>query len=193
MILDISNLIRDRGLIVLLVILLIGGLFSYWSKKKSGKRFVHMAILRMPIIGVLVQEVNTARTARTLSSLLSTGVNVVESVNIAATVVQNVHFKVVLEKASIAIKKGELMSKIFNEHTNLYPVFFAEMMSVGEETGKTGEMLLGVAKYYEDDVDQKTKDMSTVIEPFLILVIGAAVGFFAIAMIQPMYSLVDAI
>ena len=85
------------------------------------------------------------------------------------------------------------MSKIFAEETKLYPVFFAEMMSVGEETGKTGEMLLGVARYYEEEIEQKTKDMSTIIEPFLILLIGAAVGFFAVSMIQPIYSLVGAI
>jgi type IV pilus assembly protein PilC len=96
-----------------------------------------------------------------------------------------------LKKASFAIKNGELMSKTFNQFGSLYPVFFAEMMSVGEETGKTGEMLLGVAEYYEDDVNQKTKDMSAIIEPILILVIGGAVGFFAVSMIQPMYSLVD--
>jgi type IV pilus assembly protein PilC len=113
--------------------------------------------------------------------------------SITASVVQNVHFRAVLEKAGEAIKKGDLMSKIFNENNKLYPIFFAEMMSVGEETGKIQEMLLGVAHYYEDDVDQKTKDMSTVIEPFLIIMIGAAVGFFAISMISPMYSLVNAI
>ena len=150
-------------------------------------------MLKIPVIGVLVQEVNAARTARTLSSLLHSGVDVVESVSITTDVVQNVHFKAVLKEAGESIKKGGLMSKVFNDHDKLYPVFFGEMMSVGEETGKTGEMLLGVAKYYEEDVEQKTKDMSTVIEPFLMIIIGAAVGFFAVAMISPMYSLANAI
>lgn len=117
----------------------------------------------------------------------------VESVRITMDVVQNVHYKNVLEKAGEAIKKGETMSTIFNENTKLYPIFLGEMMSVGEETGKMGEMLMGVAVFYEDDVEQRTKDMSTVIEPFLMVIIGAVVGFFAVAMISPMYSLVNVI
>ncbi len=192
-VLDISNLIRDHGLWVLLVFLVISGFLVWFSKRDLGKKFLHAFTLKVPVIGALVQEVNTARTARTMSSLLGSGVDVVESVNITSAVVQNVYFQEALKKAAEAIKNGELMSKTFNQYIKYYPLFFVEMMNVGEETGKTGEMLLGVAKYYEDDVNQKTKDMSTIIEPILILMIGGAVGFFAISMIQPMYSLMDAI
>lgn len=192
-VLNLSNIIQHQGILVLLGLALVVGTYVWWSRKPSGKNIIHAALLKMPIIGSLVQEVNTARTARTLSSLIASGVDIVESMSITAAVVQNVHFRAVLVQAGEAIKKGDLMSKVFSEHEKLYPVFFSEMLSVGEETGKMGEMLAGVAHYYEEDVDQKTKDMSTVIEPFLMIVIGAAVGFFAVSMISPMYSLVNAI
>ncbi len=192
-VLDVSNLIRNHGLLVLVAFLVISGFLVWFSKKTVGKRVMHAVTLKIPVIGLLVQEVNTARTARTMSSLLGSGVDVVESVNITSDVVQNIYFQEVLKKASEAIKNGELMSKTFSQYTKYYPLFFVEMMNVGEETGKTGEMLLGVAKYFEEDVNQKTKDMSTIIEPVLILFIGGAVGFFAVSMIQPMYSLMNAI
>lgn len=188
-----SNFVKDQGLFVILfLVILFGGLY-FWSHRASGKFVLHGLLLKIPIIGPLVQEVNSARAARTLSSLMSSGVNVVESLDITSSVVQNVHFKAVLIKAREAIKKGDLMSKIFATHTDLYPVFFSEMLSVGEETGQITSMLLNVATFYENDVEQRTKDMSTIIEPFLIVTIGAAVAFFAVAMISPMYSLVDAI
>lgn len=192
-VLGVSNIIQHQGLWVLLALVLLAVALSWWRKQPAGKRVIHAFLLKVPIIGVLVQEVNTARTARTMSSLLTSGVDVVEAVNITSTVVQNVYFRGVLDRAKEAIKKGELMSAIFDDASNYYPVFFAEMMSVGEETGKMSDMLLGVALYYENDVEQKTKDMSTVIEPFLMVMIGGAVGFFAVSMISPMYSLVNAI
>ncbi len=192
-VLGISNILQHQGLWVLIALIVGIVAFSWWSKQKSGKRFTHALILRIPIVGSLAQEVNTARTSRTLSSLLSAGVNVLDSVTITADVIQNIYYRQVLAKASEAIKKGQPMSDTFSENSKLYPVFFSEMINVGEETGKTAEMLLGVAHYYEEDVEQKTKDMSTVIEPILMIVIAAGVGFFAIAMISPMYSLVNAI
>jgi type IV pilus assembly protein PilC len=179
-------------------ILIIGGLivivvaFLYWRRTSFGKKVLHKAVLKMPLIGGIAVEVNTARTARTLSSLLSAGVEVVEAMKITADVVQNVYYKKILTSASETIEKGNSISQIFGE-SKLYPIFLSEMMSVGEETGKIGEMLLGVAVFYENDVDQKTKDMSAVIEPVIMVLIGVGVGFFAVAMISPMYSLVNVI
>ncbi|NDB60024.1 type II secretion system F family protein [bacterium] len=193
LVLFVSNALRDHGLVVFLSIVIVVLCLYLWSKKMSGKKFFHYIVLKIPIVGNLMKEMNSARTARTLSSLLNSGVDVVESVKITTEVMQNIYYKQILEKAGQAIEKGEPISKVFTQNEKFYPIFLGEMMSVGEETGKIGEMLLGVATFYEEDVDQKTKDMSTIIEPFLMVFIGAAVGFFAMAMISPMYSLVNVV
>ena len=195
MLLKISQLFQDHGIIMFFVVAIIGGLFYAALKNKRSQPFIHAAMIKIPVIGVLVKEVNIARTARTLSSLLNSGVEVVEALEITTQVVQNLSFRNILIQAQHAIKKGELMSKTFGLPANekLYSTFFAEMLSVGEETGKIGDMLMGVALFYEDNVDQKTKNMSTIIEPILMVVIGGAVGLFAISMISPMYSLVGAV
>ena len=189
----ISNILRFHGIMMLLVLILVVALFVWWKRRPQGKSVIDFVVLKVPIMGNIVREVNAARTARTLSSLLTSGVDMVEAVRITTDVVQNVHYKKVLENAQTTITKGDPLSKVFGENEKLYPTFLTEMMSVGEETGKMGEMLLGVAVFYEDDVEQATKDMSTVIEPLIMVVIGAAVGFFAVAMITPMYSLVNVI
>jgi type II secretory pathway component PulF len=147
----------------------------------------------MPIIGEIVKEVNAARTARTLSSLITSGVDIVVALAVTGEVLQNSYYKNILKKTEVAIQKGDPISKIFSDNSDLYPLFVGEMVSVGEETGKIGEMLLGVADFYEEEVDQKTKDMSAIIEPFIMIIIGVAVGAFAISMLAPTYSLVDAI
>ena len=180
-------------------ILMIGGVVTlglgvyYGLKTDKGRRLSDYVSLRIPVIGQIVKQVNAARTARTLSSLISSGVDIVVAVGVTRDVIQNSYYKAVLEKTESAIQKGEQISSIFIENDNLYPLFVGEMISVGEETGKIGDMLSGVASFYEDEVDQKTKDMSSIIEPVLMIIIGAAVGAFAISMLAPTYSLVDAI
>lgn len=193
LIVTVSNILREQGLWVFVGVVILFFIIRWALKTKNGKIFVDAFITKIPVIGELVREVNAARTARTMSSLLTAGVGVVESVKITNDVLQNVHYKKILNQAEENIKKGSQMSVVFLNNTKYYPVFVGEMVAVGEETGKVGEMLLGVANYYEEDVEQRTKDMSTVIEPFLMVFIGAAVGFFALAMISPMYSLVNII
>jgi type IV pilus assembly protein PilC len=149
--------------------------------------------LHLPVVQELVRETYTARAARTLSSLLSAGVPVLEALAIAKEVVHARMFALVIEEAEISVRKGGLLSAAFSEHTNLYPILMSDMLAVGEETGKVTDMLKQIAELYEEDVGEKTKDLSTIIEPVLMLVIGAAVGVFAVAIISPIYQLSSAI
>jgi len=147
--------------------------------------------IKLPVIGQMIKEFESARSTRTLSSLLSSGVEIVVALDVTIDVLQNHLYKDALKRARVAIEKGESMSAVFIEHENLYPLFVGEMIAVGEETGKIADMLMGVASYYEGEVDQKTKDLSTIIEPILMIIIGIGVGIFAISMLAPTYSLVD--
>ncbi|MDO8310751.1 MAG: type II secretion system F family protein, partial [Sideroxyarcus sp.] len=173
---------------IILIIALIAGMYLLGSTK-VGRRMRDAIFLHVPVIGTMVKEVNAARTARTLASLSNSGVDVLTSLEITREVVQNSYFQDVLMTAQKAVGQGEPLSATFVRSESLYPPFVGEMMSVGEETGQTAEMLKRLAMYYETEVDRKTKDMSTIIEPFLMVFIGAAVGFFAISMISPIYQL----
>ena len=175
----------------LIVAVVVGGYVLL--RTAAGKRTVDFVLIHMPVIGQMVREVNAARTARTLSSLVASGVDVLTALEITKEVVQNSFFQSVIETARTRVSQGEPLSAEFTKREDLYPPFVGEMMAVGEETGKTAEMLQRLATYYEEEVDRKTKDMSTIIEPFLMLIIGAAVGFFAISMITPIYSLSSSI
>ena len=172
------------GGIVGIIVLLYFTLRTPWGRRGSDFFFLHL-----PAIGGMVREVNAARTSRTLASLLSSGVDVITSLEIVGEVVQNTYFQQVIKEASKAVGAGQPLSASFMRREDLYPAFVGEMMAVGEETGQVAEMLKRLAIFYEEEVDRKTKDMSTIIEPFLMLFIGAAVGFFAVSMITPIYQL----
>jgi type II secretory pathway component PulF len=163
----------------------------YFLKTKWGKIASSWVIVRLPVVGTLAKETNSARTARTLSSLLNSGVDVIQSINITEEVLQNVFYKEILREAALRVEKGTALSETFIERKDLYPILVGEMILVGEETGQIAGMLGELAIFYETEVERKTKDLSTIIEPLLMVVIGGAVGFFALALISPIYSISD--
>jgi len=189
----VSNFLKQYFLLVIIGTFLMGFMGTLFARTTRGQRLLDTVSLHFPIIGQIVKQVNSARTARTLSSLLSSGVDIVVAIGVTKDVIQNSYYKAVLEEVQVNIQKGDQISTVFLAHENLYPLFVGEMVSVGEETGKIGEMLLSVAEFYEEEVDQKTKDMSSVIEPILMIFIGVGVGFFAISMLAPTYSLADSL
>lgn len=160
-------------------------------RSQAGKRLIQTVSLKLPVIGLIVREVNSARTARTLSSLFSSGVAIVDALEVTEEVVPNHFYQKALNDARTSVQKGETLSAVFHRYENIYPAFVAEMASVGEETGKVSEMLLNVATFYEEDIDEKTKNLSTIIEPVLMIIIGLGVAVFALSMLAPTYSLVN--
>ena len=180
----VNNTILALGGFVVIIALILAGIRS-----AQGRMALSWVFLRVPVIRGLVMETYSARTTRTLASLLSAGVDVIYSITITREVVGNVFYQRVLADAEAAVTKGKGLSETFNKHPELYPPLVAEMVAVGEETGRLADMLKQTATFYEESVEQQTKDLSTIVEPILMVLIGAFVGFFAISMISPIYSL----
>lgn len=172
-----------------------GGIYSIilFFRTRMGKNMVDALFLKMPLLSPLTKKINSARFARTMSSLLEGGVPIVKSLEITAETIPNHFYKDSLKKTIEKVQKGESLSKSLEEYPELYPPLVTQMIAVGEETGSISDVLKHLAIFFESEVSQATKNMSTIIEPLLMIVIGIAVGFFAISMMQPMYSIVEAI
>ncbi len=162
-----------------------------FSRTALGKSFFGWLYLFLPIVGPIVIKVNCARFARIYSSLLSSGVPVMKALAIVERTLSNVHYKKAMNVATEEIQKGVNLSDVLLRYPKLFPVLVPQIIQVGEETGKTEMVLDRLAGFYEEEVSQITKNMSSIIEPVLMLVIGGGVGFFAVAMLQPMYSVLE--
>jgi type IV pilus assembly protein PilC len=159
-----------------------------WLKTERGKDMLSAITLRLPIFGPLVKKLNSARFARTLSSLITSGIPITKSLEVTSSVLGNTKFRAALAGAAVSIQRGDPLSGILKQHRDLFPPMVTEMIQVGEETGTISKMLLRLALFYEEEVTTTTKNLSSIIEPVLMVVVGTIVGFFAVSMIQPIYS-----
>jgi len=179
-----------------LIPLIIFGLIFFFrliSQTESGKRTIDKLLLKIPIISPIVRKTNSAHAVRTLGSLITSGVPIVRSLEVTAGSLGNVYYKEALATAAEKVRKGAKLSESLKPYQDIYPLLVIQMIEVGEETGQTSDILTKLAEFYEEEVTNATRNLSAVIEPVLMLIIGAAIGFFAISMVQPMYSMLGAI
>ena len=179
---------RKNKILVSIITLLFFALNSYINTK-VGRKVWDKMLLKTPLINSIIRKVNAAYTTRTLHSLLGSGVPIIRSLEIVSGTVNNVYFKIALQKAGKRVRKGENLSSALEKYADLYPTMVIQMIRVGEETGKTSQILEKVALFFEEEVKNSTQNLAAALEPILMIIIGATVGFFAISMIQPMYSM----
>jgi type IV pilus assembly protein PilC len=174
----------------IIVLVLVAGV-RFFLKTKQGKLFINTLSLKTPLISPITKKTNSAYTIRTLSSLIKAGVPIVRSLEIVSNSLTNIYYKRATKNCSEKVKRGAKLAEALSEYKDIYPNLVIQMIEVGEETGETSEILDKLAEFFEEEVTNATKNISAVIEPILMLLIGAAVAFFAISMIQPIYGMIQ--
>ena len=171
---------------------IVAGIWFSW-RVKSIRGALLKLFVRMPILGPIIQQVNLARFTRNLSSLLRSGVSYVEALGILGENTPHVSYAQVFLAAQDHVKQGKLLSEHLQRYPRLFPPLVVNVIKVGEETGALDEVLQEIALFYEGEVDQVMKNLTSILEPVLMVVIGLAVGALAISVISPIYNLVNVI
>jgi type II secretory pathway component PulF len=177
---------------VLLIIL--GGIggFIYYIKTEAGhKEWDHVSI-KLPIFGKLLRYVYLARLTGNLGILISGGIPIVRALLVVGEIVNNEVYKSIIVKSAETVKTGGSISSVF-ERTSYIPSVVSQMVRIGEETGKLSEILANISEFYESETDNLTRNMSALIEPILIVILGIGVAFLVFAILLPIYNVVGQI
>lgn len=191
MVISLSNALREHSFLLILGLALFLIFIKIIIQTTAGKKMVSFLTIHLPVISNIVIKVNCARFARIYSSLLRSGIPVVEALKIISRTLTNYYYKNAFAASAEKVQKGLPLSKIIAGNSAIFPILITQMVEVGEETGKTEAVLMKLAEFYEEEINRITKNMSSIIEPILMIFIGSAVGFFAVSMLQPMYSIMD--
>ena len=190
---NVSNLIIHNGIASIIILFLLIIIIYKTLKTTKGKYIFQAMLLKMPIIGGIVKKINLARFSRNISSLLKTDIMIIKSFQITANVVGNLHYRDALLAMAQKIKKGGKISEVIKSYPKLFTPIVAQMVAVGEDTGELDNILVELAEFYEEEIDQIMENLPAIIEPLLLLVLGVGVGGIAVAILMPMYSLSSAI
>lgn len=188
----ISLIIRNYLIVVLIFLGLLFVGYRILRKNTVSDFLINNAFYRVPIFGPLNSDVVLAILARTLGTLLGAGVAIIDSLKIVAATMANDAYRAGVEGAARSVEKGIPLSQAFRRNP-AFPLMFAQLTAIGEETGTLDQSLIRLAEFYEGSAERKVKVVTTAMEPMLILIMGVAVGGLAIAVLLPMFNLVNVI
>jgi type IV pilus assembly protein PilC len=189
-----SHLVTGRWYVLIAVVVGVVFAFRKWKNSERGRIQWDTLKLRFPMkIGDIVQKVALARFSRTFSGLIAAGVPMLESIEITGKTSGNRVVERAMEEVRASVKKGGTLSAPMRDVPDAFPAMVVQMIAVGEETGALETMLTKVAEFYEDQVNAAIKALTSILEPMMIILVGAIVGFIVIAMYLPMFKVYDQI
>lgn len=189
MVLDLSDFVQEWWFIILFAFLLFGWVFSYLLKNNQAfSDGFDRGILRFPVFGVLLQKAAIARFARTLATTFAAGVPLVNALESAAGASGNVVYRTAILQIRNGVSTGQSLQNAVNT-TGVFPNMAVQMIAIGEEAGSLDNMLNKVADFYEEEVDNAVDNISSLMEPFIMVVLGGLVGGLVVAMYLPIFQL----
>ncbi len=176
---------------LLILVALVAGIFGLkaWYGTEQGRYILDSIVLRLPVIGLLMRKIAVARFTRTLGTLISSGVPILEGLDITAKTAGNAVVERALLKVRKALEEGKSLTEPLKD-SNVFPGMVTQMIAVGEQTGAMDAMLQKIADFYEEEVDAAVKDLLTALEPVMIVFLGVVVGGVVISMYLPLFSLI---
>lgn len=186
--LGISDFIIHKWWIVIIILVLLTVFGSRWARTIAGKSFFDKMKMKMPPFGPLFMKMYMARFARTGTTLVASGVPLLQVLQITSDAVNNVHIQASIRKAAEKVKGGKSLSDALTNEPNFLPLV-PNMIHIGEESGSLEKMLAKTADYYEREVDDQIKAISTIIEPVLMVILGVVAFTIVAAVLLPIYSL----
>lgn len=191
-IMGISTLLRKHGLIILGAGIIIFLVLARYKKTPTGRRFFDAFLLKLPVFGILLRKTYMARFTRTFSSLVASGLPLLDVFRVTGKTIGNVLYEEELEKMALEVKAGQPISKTLKKSV-LFPKMIGQLATVGEKSGSIDKVFDKLADFFDRDVDTMTGNLSTLLEPILMLVMGVGVGLVIISVLQPLYGMVNAI
>ncbi|KKQ85900.1 MAG: Type II secretion system F domain protein [Candidatus Woesebacteria bacterium GW2011_GWB1_38_8] len=175
--------------IVILLVFAAFYAFKMYRATKAGKKKVDEVMLKIPIIGELQKQIILTDLTRTLALMITSGVSIIEALQISAQVVKSAIISEALEDTIKLVEKGFPIAFAFSKHPEAFPFILSQMIAVGEETGKMDEVLKKISHVFEVESDRKLKALTAAVEPVVLIVLGLGVAFMVISLILPIYNL----
>jgi type IV pilus assembly protein PilC len=184
-----SNILRRYFLIIVVIIIVLVVVIRLYYRSDNGKTVIDRFMLRVPVFGDLIKKTALARFSRTLSTLLSSGVNILDALEITAKTSGNKIVENAIMNARASIKEGETIAAPLSKERTVFPPMVVQMISIGEATGGIDDMLNKVADFYEGEVDTAVENLMTALEPIIVVFLGVIIGVIVIAMYLPIFKL----